>query len=102
MAISSPGIGSNLDVSSIVTQLMSIEQRPKLLLDAKEAAYQARLSAYGQLRGALAALQTSVRSLADPARFQTRSATVADSTILDLMVALLSMETKSSTSAMSK
>ncbi len=81
MAISSPGIGSNLDVSSIVTQLMSIEQRPKLLLDAKEAAYQARLSAYGQLRGALSALQSAVQSLADPARFQTRSATVADSSI---------------------
>jgi flagellar hook-associated protein 2 len=81
MAISAPGIGSNLDVNSIVSQLMAIEQRPRLLLDAKEADYQARLSAYGQLRGALSALQTAVRALADPARYQGRTASVADSTI---------------------
>ncbi|MCC7549325.1 MAG: flagellar filament capping protein FliD [Burkholderiales bacterium] len=81
MAISAPGVGSNLDVNSIVTQLMAIEQRPRLLLDAKEADYRARLSAYGQLRSALAALQTSVRGLTDPAKFLTRTATTGDASI---------------------
>jgi flagellar hook-associated protein 2 len=81
MAISAPGIGSNLDVNGIVSQLMAIEQRPRLLLDAKEADYQARLSAYGQLRGALSALQSAVRALADPTRYQARTASVADSSI---------------------
>jgi len=28
MAISSPGLGSNLDVNSIVSQLMALEQKP--------------------------------------------------------------------------
>ncbi len=82
MAISAPGLGSNLDVNSIVSQLMTIEQRPRLLLDAKEAAYQAQLSAYGQLRGALSALESAVRTLASPSRFEGRSATVADSSVL--------------------
>jgi flagellar hook-associated protein 2 len=82
MAISAPGVGSNLDVSSIVSQLMTIEQRPRLLLDAKEAAYQAQLSAYGQLRGALSALESAVGGLADPARFEGRSASVGDSAVL--------------------
>jgi flagellar hook-associated protein 2 len=81
MAISAPGIGSNLDVNSIVTQLMAIEQRPALLLSAKEADYQARLSAYGQLRSALSGLQTAVRGLADPSRYQARSASVGDSSV---------------------
>jgi len=81
MAISAPGIGSNLDVNGIVTQLMAIEQRPRLLLDAKEAGYRSRLSAYGQLRSALAGLQTAVRGLSDPGRFLSRTATVGDSTI---------------------
>jgi flagellar hook-associated protein 2 len=82
MAISVPGLGSNLDVNSIVSQLMAIEQRPLLLLDAKEADYQAQLSAYGQLRGALSALQTAVNGLADLTRFQARSASVGDGTVL--------------------
>ncbi len=82
MAISAPGVGSNLDVSSIVSQLMTIEQRPRLLLDAKEAAFQAQLSAYGQLRGALSALESAVGGLADRARFEGRSASVGDSTIV--------------------
>ena len=82
MAISAPGVGSNLDVNGIVSQLMTIEQRPRLLLDAKEAAYQAQLSAYGQLRGALAALESAVGGLADPARFEGRSASVGDSSVV--------------------
>src|SRR5688500_16641185 len=82
MAISAPGIGSNLDVNSIVSQLMAIEQRPRTLLDTKEAAYQARLSAYGQLRSALASLQSAVQALALPSRFEARTAIAADPSIL--------------------
>lgn len=82
MAISAPGVGSNLDVNSIVSQLMTIEQRPRLALDAKEAAFQAQLSAYGQLRGALSALESAVGGLANPARFEARSASVGDSAVL--------------------
>ena len=82
MAISAPGVGSNLDVNGIVNQLMTIEQRPRTLLDNKEAGYQAQLSGYGQLRGALSTLQSAVTSLAAPARFEARTASVGDSTIL--------------------
>ncbi len=53
MAISTPGIGSNLDVNSIVSQLMAIERQPLDRLDVKEASYQAKLSAYGGVRSAL-------------------------------------------------
>ncbi len=82
MAISAPGVGSNLDVNGIVSQLMTIEQRPRLLLDAKEASFQAQLSGYGQLRGALSALESAVRGLADPGRFEGRSASVGDSAVV--------------------
>lgn len=63
MAISSPGIGSNLDVNSIVTQLMTIEQRPLLLLAQKESTYQARLSSLGTIKGALSSLQSAAGAL---------------------------------------
>src|SRR3954469_20012294 len=58
MAISSPGLGSGLDVNGIVTQLMQLERRPLNALDRQEASYQARLTTIGTLKGALSALQT--------------------------------------------
>lgn len=82
MAISSPGVGSNLDVNSIVSQLMSIERQPLTSLDRKEAGYQAKLSAYGTLKGALSSFQTSVRALSDISKFQTVKASSADTTVL--------------------
>lgn len=81
MAISSPGVGSNLDVNSIVSQLMGIERQPISVLDQKEASFQAKLSAYGTLKGALSTFQSSVRALSDISKFQTLSATPSDATV---------------------
>ncbi len=47
MAISSPGIGSGLDVNSIVSQLVAIEKQP---LQVKASKLQAQLSLYGTLK----------------------------------------------------
>jgi len=82
MALSSPGIGSNLDVNSIVSQLMALERRPLTALDTKEARFQARLSAYGSLKGALSAFQSAAASLASPARFSAAKASIADASVL--------------------
>ena len=93
MAISAPGIGSNLDVNSIVSQLMTIERRPRALLDTKEAGYQAQLSGYGQLRSALSTLHSAVRSLATSSRFQASTASVSDSTVLSASVSAAAAST---------
>ncbi|MEC4723830.1 flagellar filament capping protein FliD [Noviherbaspirillum sp. CPCC 100848] len=82
MAISSPGIGSNLDVSGIVSQLMAVESQPLTALQKKEASFQAKLTAYGSLKGALSSFQTSVAALADASKFQSLTATSSDSTVL--------------------
>jgi len=63
MAISSPGLGSNLDVNSIVSQLMALEQRPLTALAKKEAGFQAKISALGSLQSAVSALQTAAGNL---------------------------------------
>ena len=63
MAISSAGIGSNLDVNSIVTQLMTLEQRPLTALQKKEAVFQAKITALGSLKGALSSVQTAASAL---------------------------------------
>jgi flagellar hook-associated protein 2 len=79
--ISSAGVGSGLNVSSLLTQLMAAERQPLAVLDQKEAGLQAKLSAYGSLKGALAAFQGSVSSLGSLSKFQAVSAVSADSTV---------------------
>jgi flagellar hook-associated protein 2 len=81
VALSSPGIGSNLDVNSIVNQLMSVESQPLASLDRKEASYQAKVSAFGGLSGALSTFQTALAGLTSQAKFQSVLATSADDTI---------------------
>ncbi len=81
MGISSPGIGSNLDVNGIVSKLMQAESQPLTTLQKKEASYQAKLSAYGTLSGSLSALQTALGTLNSLSTFQGVNATSADTTI---------------------
>jgi flagellar hook-associated protein 2 len=81
MAISSPGLGSNLDVTSIVSQLMAIERQPVNRLNVREASFQAQVSAYGNIRSALSSFQGTVDALASASRFQTRTASSSDTTI---------------------
>ena len=86
MAISSPGIGSGLDVNNIVTQLMNVEKQPLTLFDQKEASFQAQLSAYGNLRGALASFQSAVSGLDSMSQFHSVKATASDSSVLSATV----------------
>lgn len=61
--ISAPGVGSSLDVNSIITQLMQVESQPLTLMDSTEASYQAELSAYGTIQGAFSSVQTAAQTL---------------------------------------
>lgn len=80
-SLSSAGIGSGLDVNGIVTKLMSIESQPLVLLQQKEASYQAKLSAYGNLKSAVSTLQSAVTSLKTTSLYTAMSATVSDSSV---------------------
>ncbi|MBP9712215.1 MAG: flagellar filament capping protein FliD [Sterolibacterium sp.] len=81
-ALSSPGLGSGLDVNGLVSKLMSVEQRPLAALNTKEAGYQAKLSAFGSLKGALSSLQTAVGTLTSSSTFTSRTASGSDPTVL--------------------
>lgn len=81
MAIQSTGLGSNLDVNSIITKLMQVEAQPLTSLATKEASYQAKLTAYGTLSSALSSFQSSVASLSSISTFQSLSANSSDSSI---------------------
>jgi flagellar hook-associated protein 2 len=81
MAISTPGVGSGLDVNGIVSQLMALERRSVTAIDAKEAKFQTQLTAYGSLKGALSTFQSAVAALASPSKFTAVKTTVGDPTI---------------------
>lgn len=82
MGISSPGIGSNLDVNGLVSKLMAVESEPLKSYDQKESGLQAKISALGSLNGAVSSLQSSLTSLSNQATFQSVSATPTDSSVL--------------------
>lgn len=63
MAISSPGVGSGLDVNSIVTQLVAIEKQPLTTLQAKATTLQTQLSLYGTIKSQVSALQDASTAL---------------------------------------
>jgi flagellar hook-associated protein 2 len=80
--VSSVGLGSGLDINSIVTQLIAAEgSGPTKLLDSKTSKINAQLSAYGQFQAAVSALQASLATLSTPAQFQNNAATIADTSI---------------------
>jgi len=74
--IQSLGIGSGLDVNSLVTKLVAAERAPvdnRLTRQASDVATQ--VSALGTLKGALSAFQTAIGPLASGEQFAARSAT---------------------------
>lgn len=63
-SLSVSGVGSGLDINSIVSQLVEAERAPQAnRLASKEARIQAQLSAFGSLKSALEAFQNSLSTL---------------------------------------
>nr|WP_315221621.1 flagellar filament capping protein FliD [uncultured Duganella sp.] len=81
MAISSPGIGSGLQVNDIISKLMVAESAPLTQFDKKSASYLAQVSAFGNLSSALGAFQSSLSSLTSLSGFQTMSTAPGDASI---------------------
>lgn len=73
--ISSPGLGSGLDVNSIVSQLVALERRPIELLQQQKATLQAKLSSFGLLQSYTVNVHDAVGRLAVPALWETTKAT---------------------------
>ena len=82
MPISSPGIGSGIDIKNIVPDLVAAEREPTLnRLAQKEANLQAELSAVGLLKSALSEFQSKFSGLQDATTFSNRTASSSDAEI---------------------
>lgn len=82
MAVSSIGVGSGLDLSTLLTQLENAESQPLAAIQARATSYTTKLSAYSQIQSALNTFKTAGDKLADPAFFRTVKASVGDGDVL--------------------
>ncbi|AMR66923.1 flagellar filament capping protein FliD [Aquipseudomonas alcaligenes] len=77
------GVGSGIDIDSIVTALVNAEKAPKTLqLDRLEKTTTSRFSALGTLKGSLSALQTSIQGLNKSSIFDSRTASSTSTSVL--------------------
>lgn len=76
--ITSTGVGSGLDVNSIVSSLMALEQRPLTLLQTKASTMQTQVSALGSLKSQIASLGDVAGRLADAANWNPLTTTSSD------------------------
>lgn len=84
--LSSAGLGSGLDVNTIVSKLMQIEQQPLNKLNSDKSDLNTQLSAYGQITSAVDAFTTAVGKLKAASGFSAYKvdsslATVATATV---------------------
>ena len=77
------GIGSGIDIDSIVKTLVNAEKAPKTnQLDLLEKQTTTRISALGSLTGALNTFKTAIDALNKPALFESRTASSSSSSVL--------------------
>ena len=86
-SISSLGIGSGLDVESLVTKLMSLEQQPINDIKQASAKLQTKISAYGMLQSAVSAMQTAAQKLSDATLWNASTVSVSDPTVASVTAA---------------
>jgi len=77
--ISSPGIGSGLDIKSIVSQLVALEKKPLEKLQLQAATVQTKISVFGQIKSLVSALNDAVGKLTSVTGWNAVSATSSDS-----------------------
>lgn len=81
-AFSSLGVGSNLDLSSLLAQLTTAERQPLIALETQAKSYTTKLSAYGTLQSSVGALQTASAKLSNLSLFQGVKAASSFNTVL--------------------
>lgn len=76
--LTAAGVGSGLDIESIVSQLMALERRPLNVLEGRKDEYGTELSAVGRLKSALATFQSAMGDLKSTDAFEVYAASSDD------------------------
>jgi flagellar hook-associated protein 2 len=82
--ISSAGVGSGLDVESIVTKLVAIEKQPITTLQKTETKLNSQLSSWGNVKSALASLRDAAQKLTLPSTWSATTASSSDTSAVNV------------------
>jgi len=80
--LTAAGVGSGLDIESMISQLVALERRPIERLEASKSAVALDISANGQLRSAIARFQGAVDALAEREALGAVRAASSDESVL--------------------
>jgi flagellar hook-associated protein 2 len=82
MAITAAGVGSGLDIESIVSQLMTLERQPLVALQRRESDTRAQISAYGTLKSAVSGFRDAMEDLSSLDAFRVFQADSSDEEVM--------------------
>ena len=85
-AISSVGIGSGLDVKSIVSQLVALEKQPLAALQTKEAGIQTKITTFSQIKSLVSTFADAASKLTLDSGWGAMTVNSSDSTAVNAAV----------------
>lgn len=85
--ISSPGIGSGLDVQSIVSQLVALEKAPLRQLQTQASSFQTKLSTYGTIKSQVASMGEAAAKLSLGSGFNAVTASSSNASAIGVTAA---------------
>lgn len=87
-SITSAGIGSGLDIESLISKLVAVERQPITQLQTRTDGLKTQLSAYGKIQSSLAAMRDAAAKLTKPETWSATVASSSDSTAVTVSSAL--------------
>jgi len=86
-AITSLGIGSGLDLNTMLTQLVALESRPLTQLRSDASALQTKVSSYGQISSLFSAVQSAANKLSGTSLWGQSTAVSTDTSVAQVVSA---------------
>jgi flagellar hook-associated protein 2 len=80
-SLTASGLGSGLDVASIISQLMTIERQPLRTLQKEESSTNAKISSFGKIQSAVSTLRTKVAAFNSSSLWGNTAATLTDASV---------------------
>ncbi|MEN9397742.1 MAG: hypothetical protein RLZ81_2272 [Pseudomonadota bacterium] len=80
-SVTSSGLGSGLDVTSIISQLMTIEKQPLIALNKEESSINAKISSFGKIQNALGTLRDKAAAFNSTSLWGNTTTTLTDPTV---------------------
>jgi len=77
-SVSSAGIGSGLDVTGIISKLMTVESAPLTALQTKATGIQTKISAFAAVKSAISGFRDAARTLTNPSTWSATLGTSGD------------------------